>query len=63
MQVYVGVGVSHLFSKIVLILLLVRLSMRQVYFAIFILYTSILIGVLFFVLIGPAYKNLIYRES
>jgi len=60
---YIIVGVSHLFIKTLLIIILFKIGTRQVYYGVAVLYLSVIFSIVVFVLIGPVYKNLIYRES
>ena len=63
LHIYVIVGVSHLIVKILLVIILFKIGTRQVYYGVAVLYLSIIFSIVVFVLIGPVYQNLIYRES
>jgi len=49
--------------KLLLIIILFKIGTRQVYYGVAVLYLSVIFSIVVFVLIGPGYKNLIYRES
>lgn len=57
------VGVTHLILKTILVAILFKIGTRQVYYGVAVLYLSVIFSIIVFVLIGPAYQNLIYRES
>mmetsp|Transcript_47142 Transcript_47142/g.62417 ORF Transcript_47142/g.62417 Transcript_47142/m.62417 type:complete len:221 (-) Transcript_47142:887-1549(-) len=63
LHIYIVVGLSHLLVKVVLVVILFKIGTRQVYYGVAVLYLSVIFSIVVFVLIGPAYKNLIYRES
>lgn len=63
LHIYIIVGLSHLLIKLLLVIILFKIGFRQVYYGVVVLYLSVIFSIVVFVLIGPAYKNLIYRES
>lgn len=63
LYIYLTVGLSHMLIKLLLVIILFKIGTRQVYYGVAVLYLSVIFSIVVFVLIGPAYKNLIYRES
>jgi len=63
LYIYIIVGVSHMLVKLLLVIILFKIGTRQVYYGVAVLYLSVIFSIVVFVLIGPGYKNLIYRES
>ena len=63
LHIYLLVGVSHLIIKTILVAILFKIGTRQVYYGVAVLYLSVIFSIAVFVLIGPAVRNLIYRES
>ena len=63
LHIYLLVGVSHLIIKTILVIILFKIGTKQVYYGVAVLYLSIIFSIVVFVMIGPAYRNLVYRES